>query len=83
MRHVCSQSWIGVQGAAQEIVRASIKGGMMESRAHFFSGVDAASRFLKNEVRKGDLILIKGSRGVHMEKIVQFFRSHYEEEEYL
>jgi UDP-N-acetylmuramoyl-tripeptide--D-alanyl-D-alanine ligase len=70
---------IGVQGAAQEIVRASTKGGMMESQAHFFSDVDAASAFLKNEVRKGDLILIKGSRGVHMERIVQFFRSHYEE----
>ncbi len=71
---------LGVRGQAREIVRASIEGGMKASQAHFFTDVEAATGFLGNEVRKGDLILVKGSRGVHMEKIVQFLRSHYSEE---
>ncbi len=69
---------IGIRGAAREIVHAAEGSGMSSSQARFFLDSDAATDFVNGIVRSGDLILIKGSRGVHMEKIVQHLRSHFE-----
>ncbi len=71
---------VGIRGAAREIVRGAVESGMKDSQVHFFSDMDAAAAFISNEVRKGDLLLVKGSRGVHMEKIVEFLLSQYSEE---
>jgi len=71
-------SIVGLQGAAQEIVRAAQNEGMTEKQACFFKDADEASAFLRKEIRKGDLVLIKGSRGVHMERIVENLRSSFE-----
>ena len=62
---------IGVRGAAREVVRAAVQAGMPESQALFFPDSEAAADFIRGEIRRGDLVLIKGSRGVQMEKIVQ------------
>ncbi len=69
---------IGIRGAAQEIVRAAVRAGLPESRAHFFPHADAAAEFLKTQMRKGDLALVKGSRGVRVEKIIQALRTDFE-----
>jgi UDP-N-acetylmuramoyl-tripeptide--D-alanyl-D-alanine ligase len=69
---------IGIRGAAREIVRAAMESGMPDSQAHFFPDSDTAADFVNGMVCGGDLILIKGSRGVHMERIVQHLRSHFE-----
>ncbi len=69
---------IGIQGAAREIVRAAGESGMPGSKVHFFADSSAATDFVNSVVRKGDLMLIKGSRGVHTEKIVHSLRSHFE-----
>ncbi len=68
---------IGIQGAAQHIVRAAVQAGLPESRAHFFPDAGAATEFINAEMRSGDLALVKGSRGVHTEKIIQSLRSHF------
>lgn len=68
---------IGIQGAAREIVRAAITAGMSETDAHYFADSNAATAFVNNTVRSGDLLLIKGSRGVHTEKIVQTLRARF------
>ena len=68
----------GVQGAAREIVRAALSAGYTARQARFFEDADDASTFIKNKIRKGDLILVKGSRGVHTEKIVQTLHSNFE-----
>jgi UDP-N-acetylmuramoyl-tripeptide--D-alanyl-D-alanine ligase len=69
---------IGIQGAAREIVRAARESGLPDSRACFFADSDAASSFISGELRKGDLVLVKGSRGVHTEKVVESVRSRFE-----
>jgi UDP-N-acetylmuramoyl-tripeptide--D-alanyl-D-alanine ligase len=69
---------IGVQGAAREIVRAAAESGIPGSQVHFFDDSYAAAGFVQGLPRKGDLMLIKGSRGVHTERIVQSLRSHFE-----
>jgi UDP-N-acetylmuramoyl-tripeptide--D-alanyl-D-alanine ligase len=69
---------IGIQGAAGEIVRAARESGMSDSQVRFFPDSNAAADFIKGVVREGDLMLIKGSRGVHTERIVQSLRSRFD-----
>ena len=64
--------WIfGVQGNATEFVDAAVAAGHARERARFFENSQEAAEFLKNFVRSGDLVLLKGSRGVKMEKILE------------
>lgn len=66
---------VGVGGAAAEIVRAAVESGLTRSR--FFPDADAAAGFVAESLRPGDLVLVKGSRGVQMEKIVGSLRSRF------
>jgi UDP-N-acetylmuramoyl-tripeptide--D-alanyl-D-alanine ligase len=69
---------VGVQGAAQELVRAAKESGIPEEQAHFFGDSHSAAEFIGGAVRLGDLLLIKGSRGVHTERIVNSLLSGFE-----
>jgi UDP-N-acetylmuramoyl-tripeptide--D-alanyl-D-alanine ligase len=69
---------IGIGGDAQEIVQAAIESGLPGSQAHFFADSEMATDFINSSVRPGDLLLIKGSRGVHTEKIVKSMSSQFE-----
>ncbi len=60
---------IGVRGLAREMIEAAKKDGLSETR--FFDSSDEAGEFLKSEIKAGDLILIKGSRGVRTERVVE------------
>jgi UDP-N-acetylmuramoyl-tripeptide--D-alanyl-D-alanine ligase len=68
---------VAVQGHAAEIVNGAIGAGMPASRALFFGDSSAAAEFLADFVRQGDLLLVKGSRGVKMERIVEALRAKY------
>jgi UDP-N-acetylmuramoyl-tripeptide--D-alanyl-D-alanine ligase len=64
--------WIfGVQSYAQDFIRAAIRAGHPEERAQFFENSDDAGKFLSGFLQRGDLLLLKGSRGVKMEKILE------------
>ena len=65
----------GVRGLAQEIVTGASEAGLLETR--FFGSSDEAAATLVNEVREGDLILVKGSRGVATDKIVKAMRERF------
>ena len=69
---------IGIQGSAREIVRAAREAGMPASQASFFPDPAAAMSFLESNVRSGDLMLVKGSRSVHTERIVESLRSRFD-----
>jgi UDP-N-acetylmuramoyl-tripeptide--D-alanyl-D-alanine ligase len=69
---------IGIQGAARQIVEAAVKAGLPESRTRFFPNSAGATDFINGELRAGDLVLVKGSRGVRAERIIQSLRSHFE-----
>jgi UDP-N-acetylmuramoyl-tripeptide--D-alanyl-D-alanine ligase len=58
----------GVRGLAAEIVAGAKEAGLSETR--FFENSEDAACGLVEEVREGDLVLVKGSRGVATEKIV-------------
>ena len=61
---------VGVQGPAEEFVRAAVAAGHPQERAKFFHNSSEAGEFLAGFIEPGDLLLLKGSRGVKMEKIL-------------
>lgn len=62
--------WIfGVDGDACEYVRGAVDAGHPRELTAFFESSEEATKFLPGFVQPGDLLLIKGSRGVHMESI--------------
>ncbi|MGH9759570.1 MAG: UDP-N-acetylmuramoyl-tripeptide--D-alanyl-D-alanine ligase, partial [Blastocatellia bacterium] len=69
---------IGVRGLAREIVTGALEGGMDSSRAIFVETPEDAARELASQVRKGDLVLVKGSRGVKMEIVVEKMKQQFE-----
>ncbi|HKE55650.1 MAG TPA: UDP-N-acetylmuramoyl-tripeptide--D-alanyl-D-alanine ligase [Pyrinomonadaceae bacterium] len=66
----------GVRGLATEIVAGAREEGLTATR--FFNSAAEAAAALSEEVRAGDLILVKGSRGVATDKVVSALRQRYE-----
>jgi UDP-N-acetylmuramoyl-tripeptide--D-alanyl-D-alanine ligase len=62
---------IGVQGPAEELVRAAVAAGHSQEHAKFFQNSTEAGEFLAQFIQPQDLLLLKGSRGVKMEKILE------------
>ena len=62
---------LGVQGEACRLVEAAREEGFPLHRAIFFESSLAAGEWLSREVKAGDLILVKGSRGVKTEQIIE------------
>jgi UDP-N-acetylmuramoyl-tripeptide--D-alanyl-D-alanine ligase len=62
---------IGVNGDAAELVRAAVEAGYPKERTKFFVDSNEAAQFVAGFVAPGDLLLLKGSRGVKMEKILE------------
>jgi UDP-N-acetylmuramoyl-tripeptide--D-alanyl-D-alanine ligase len=56
---------VGVQGNAGHLAAAACAGGVA---ALFLPDADAAGHWLRQNLRKGDVVLVKGSRGVHLER---------------
>jgi UDP-N-acetylmuramoyl-tripeptide--D-alanyl-D-alanine ligase len=64
--------WIvGVQGEAESFIRGAVEAGHPAARAKFFPSSTGAAPFVENLLGRGDLLLVKGSRGVKMERIVE------------
>jgi UDP-N-acetylmuramoyl-tripeptide--D-alanyl-D-alanine ligase len=61
---------VGVAGNAVEIVSAAAGNGTEKMIARFFETSEEAAQFAVENIRPGDLLLVKGSRGIRMEKIV-------------
>ena len=65
----------GVRGLAKEIVTGAAEAGLTATK--FFDSSDEAAASLVSEVVEGDLILVKGSRGVATDKIVKAMRERF------
>ncbi len=65
----------GVRGMAREILAGAGEAGMTSTR--FFDSAEKAAAAIVDEVQAGDLVLVKGSRGVATDKVVQAFRERF------
>ncbi len=64
--------WIvGVQGDAESFVRGAVEGGQPAAQTKFFATSPEAAAFVGDLMQRGDILLVKGSRGVKMERIVE------------
>jgi UDP-N-acetylmuramoyl-tripeptide--D-alanyl-D-alanine ligase len=64
---------VGVRGDARWLVDAGRSAGLPAGAACFFNAPEAAARFLREEVKPGDAVLFKGSRGTRVEKVLEEF----------
>jgi len=62
----------GVQGNAVHLAAAACAGGVA---ALFLPNAEAAGGWLRQIMRPGDVVLVKGSRGVHLERAIEIVRS--------
>ena len=65
----------GVRGLAKEIVAGASEVGLAETR--FFDSSEQAATEIVKEVKEGDLVLVKGSRGVATEKVINALKEHF------
>jgi UDP-N-acetylmuramoyl-tripeptide--D-alanyl-D-alanine ligase len=72
---------IGVQGMAQEFLEGARSSGLAADRLKFFADSAEAGGFLARMVKPGDVILIKGSRGVKLEQVLNALRAKFETQE--
>src|SRR5580693_3561183 len=66
---------LGVRGLAQAMVDGARKAG---GRAEFVAGPEEAGEWLAREARDGDLVLLKASRGVKLEKALESWKARRE-----
>jgi UDP-N-acetylmuramoyl-tripeptide--D-alanyl-D-alanine ligase len=68
---------IGVAGDAAEIVEGAVTAGLPRAQTRYFSSSEEAAKFLEDFLMPGDLLLVKGSRGVKMERVVEALLTRY------
>ncbi len=65
---------IAVQGNAEHLAAAACAGGVP---AVFLRDAETAGQWLKQNLRAGDVVLVKGSRGVHLERAIEALQRHF------
>jgi UDP-N-acetylmuramoyl-tripeptide--D-alanyl-D-alanine ligase len=72
-------SWlVAVQGDARSFLEGAAAAGMPGERMRFFPDAGQAGEFVQGLLRPGDVILVKGSRAVHLETAIELLRSRLE-----
>jgi UDP-N-acetylmuramoyl-tripeptide--D-alanyl-D-alanine ligase len=66
---------VGIRGAACYMVDAVKRAGLTADAAFFFDDPAEAGRLVRTLAQPGDVILFKGSRGVHVERALEEFLS--------
>ncbi len=62
---------IAVGERARDIARGAEEAGMNKDNVFYFPDAVAAGKFTQDRIKEGDIILVKGSQGMRMEKIVK------------
>lgn len=62
---------IAVGERARDFARGAIKAGMSEDLVFHFKDTKEAGFFIQDRIKEGDVVLVKGSQGARMEKVVK------------
>lgn len=62
---------IAVGERARDIARGALASGMKEDDIFHFDATAEAGKFIQERIKPGDIILVKGSQGARLEKIVK------------
>jgi UDP-N-acetylmuramoyl-tripeptide--D-alanyl-D-alanine ligase len=66
---------IGVRGNAEHLVLAATEAGVTGVEARFLPDAESAGAWLKENLKSGDVVLIKGSRGVRLERAIAMLQT--------
>lgn len=69
---------LAVQGDARFFLDGAMERGMPQEKCQFVQCAEEAGKFCADFLRQGDVVLVKGSRGVHLEKAVDLLQSRPE-----
>jgi UDP-N-acetylmuramoyl-tripeptide--D-alanyl-D-alanine ligase len=64
---------VGVRGNAEHLATAACAGGVASL---FLPDAEAAGRWMRENLREGDVVLVKGSRGVRLERAIEAVKNH-------
>jgi UDP-N-acetylmuramoyl-tripeptide--D-alanyl-D-alanine ligase len=68
-------SWlIAVQGDARFFLEGAVAAGLPPAHTRFFPEAGLAGEFCRSRLEPGDVILVKGSRRVHLETVIEMLR---------
>src|SRR6266478_952183 len=68
---------VAVQGQAKEILEGALEAGMDRSRLKFMRDALQTGDLLARTLKKGDVVLLKGSRGVKIEQALNTLRAAF------
>ncbi len=68
---------IAVQGDAQYFVEGAAQAGLSREDAVFFPDAATAGAYCRDFIKAGDVVLVKGSRGVNLEKVIELLKNHH------
>ena len=72
---------VAVEGDAKWIAEAAVASGLVGAQALFVENADAAGSALVELLADGDLVLLKGSRGVRLERALECIVAAFDHEE--
>lgn len=67
----CADLLITVGVRARGVAEGALANGLGEAKIFQYDEVDRAGRELQNLMQKGDVILVKGSQGIRLEKLIE------------
>jgi UDP-N-acetylmuramoyl-tripeptide--D-alanyl-D-alanine ligase len=70
---------IGVGKRSRALLDGAREAGFAEDKLHHFDDAQSAGEFLKTFIRPGDLVLIKASRGIGLDRIVNILTNGHAE----
>jgi len=68
---------LAVQGQAKEILEGALESGMDRSRLKFARDAVQAGELLARTLVKGDVVVVKGSRGVKLDQAINTLRAAF------
>ncbi|MBX7222023.1 MAG: UDP-N-acetylmuramoyl-tripeptide--D-alanyl-D-alanine ligase [Blastocatellia bacterium] len=68
---------VGVRGLAADLLQGAREAGMAETQLHFAADSAAAGLWLAEQVGAGDVVLVKGSRGVKTELVIEQLKERF------
>jgi UDP-N-acetylmuramoyl-tripeptide--D-alanyl-D-alanine ligase len=66
---------IAVQGNASFFLEGAVAAGLAPAQTRFFLDAGSAGEFCSSLLEPGDVVLVKGSRGVHLEAAIEALRT--------
>lgn len=74
---------VAIAEKSRDFVRGAKEAGMIEDNIYYFDKQEEASNFLHERIKVGDVLLVKGSQGARLEKLVKELMAEPEKAEQL